>query len=190
MYQNNHYHRDCFKCFSCNVCISDQKMGTKNNKIFCRDCFDSIYPTFCKRCKKQFVRGEKKLEYNGKHWHKDCFICCNCNTRIGDGSFIPRGKDIFCNECYQDVHGLKCKKCSQYITSGGLTYQNQPWHRSCFNCFYCKSSLIGKSFTSREDNIVCTDCVSKLFSKQCEHCSQIIKGLTVFSFLCFHIHLC
>lgn len=118
----------------------------------------------------------KKMEYKGRQWHEDCFTCCTCKANIGSNSFIPSGSDIFCNSCYEEAYAAKCAGCSKAVTSGGLTYHNQPWHKECFSCSNCSQALVGHSFTSRHDKPYCADCAQHLFSKQCSGCSQSITG--------------
>ena len=85
----------------------------------------------------------------------------------------------------------------QVITSGGVTYRNEPWHRECFTCTNCTKwasttmatiltttltttattrSLAGQRFTSREDKPYCAECFGQLFSKRCTACGQPITG--------------
>jgi hypothetical protein len=65
----------------------------------------------------------------------------------------------------------------QIITSGGVTYKNEPWHRECFTCTHCNTSLAGQRFTSRDEKPYCADCFGELFAKRCTACSKPITGL-------------
>lgn len=71
----------------------------------------------------------------------------------------------------------------QIITSGGVTYKNEPWHRDCFTCSNCNNSLAGQRFTSRDDKPYCADCFGELFAKRCTACSKPITGI----YLCFFL---
>jgi len=64
----------------------------------------------------------------------------------------------------------------QIITSGGVTYKNDPWHRECFTCTNCDTSLAGQRFTSRDDKPYCAECFGELFAKRCTSCSKPITG--------------
>ena len=131
----------------------------------------------------------KKMEYKGRQWHEDCFTCITCKANIGSNSFIPSGSDIFCNSCYEEAYATKCAGCSKAVTSGGLTYCDQPLHKECFSCSNCKKSLAGHSFTSRQDKPYCIDCAKHLFSKQCNARSQSITGKFIHK-IALQIYVC
>ena len=69
---------------------------------------------------------------------------------------------------------MKC--VVQIITSGGVTYKNEPWHRECFTCTHCSTSLAGQRFTSRDEKPYCAECFGELFAKRCTACSKPITG--------------
>lgn len=64
----------------------------------------------------------------------------------------------------------------QIITSGGVTYKNEPWHRECFTCSNCSTSLAGQRFTSKDEKPYCGDCFGELFAKRCTSCVKPITG--------------
>lgn len=75
----------------------------------------------------------------------------------------------------------------QIITSGGVTYKNDPWHRECFTCTHCSTSLAGQRFTSRDDKPYCADCFGELFAKRCTACTKPITGKFFFCISCSFI---
>ncbi|KAG8235235.1 hypothetical protein J437_LFUL010385 [Ladona fulva] len=116
----------------------------------------------------------KKMEYKTRQWHEKCFCCCVCKTPIGTKSFIPREQEIYCATCYEEKFATRCVKCNKIITTGGVTYKNEPWHRECFTCTHCNTSLAGQRFTSRDEKPYCADCFGELFAKRCIACSRPI----------------
>ncbi|XP_037794497.1 four and a half LIM domains protein 2-like [Penaeus monodon] len=129
--------------------------------------------------------GNKKMEYKARQWHEKCFCCCVCKTPIGTKSFIPRDQEIYCAACYEDKFATRCVKCNKIITSGGVTYKNEPWHRECFTCTNCSTSLAGQRFTSRDDKPYCADCFGELFAKRCTACTKPITGIGGTRFISF-----
>lgn len=62
------------------------------------------------------------------------------------------------------------------ITTGGVTYNEKPWHRECFTCIGCKKQLAGQRFTSRENYPYCLECFSNLYAKKCVGCTKPITS--------------
>ena len=146
-----------------------------------------------------FRAGMKKMEYKTRQWHEKCFVCCVCSNPIGTKSFIPKENEIYCTACYEDKFATKCVKCgkvkhseinisithgSQVITSGGVTYRNEAYHRECFTCTNCSKTLAGQRFTSREEHPYCAQCFAQLFSKRCTACSKPITGKKQINYCC------
>uniref|UniRef100_A0A1B6DQ98 LIM zinc-binding domain-containing protein n=1 Tax=Clastoptera arizonana TaxID=38151 RepID=A0A1B6DQ98_9HEMI len=129
--------------------------------------------------------GTKKMEYKTRQWHEPCFCCCVCKTPIGTKSFIPREQEIYCAGCYEEKFATRCVKCNKIITSGGVTYKNEPWHRECFTCTNCSTSLAGQRFTSRDEKPYCAECFGELFAKRCTSCSKPITGIGGTRFISF-----
>ena len=73
-------------------------------------------------------------------------------------------------------HACVCVSFPQAITTGGVTYNDKPWHRECFLCIGCKKQLSGQRFTSRENFPYCLDCFSHLYAKKCVGCTEPITS--------------
>ncbi|XP_069194174.1 four and a half LIM domains protein 2 isoform X4 [Procambarus clarkii] len=184
-YKDKHWHEKCFLCNKCQVSLVDKQFGSKMDKIFCGPCYDAQFATRCDGCGEIFRAGNKKMEYKARQWHEKCFCCCVCKTPIGTKSFIPRDQEIYCASCYEEKFATRCVKCSKIITSGGVTYKNDPWHRECFTCTNCNASLAGQRFTSRDDKPYCADCFGELFAKRCTACTKPITGIGGTRFISF-----
>lgn len=64
----------------------------------------------------------------------------------------------------------------QVITSGGITFRDQPWHKECFLCSGCRKELCEEEFMSRDDYPFCLDCYNHLYAKKCAACTKPITG--------------
>nr|XP_018910458.1 PREDICTED: prickle-like protein 3 isoform X2 [Bemisia tabaci] len=184
-YKDKHWHESCFLCNKCRVSLVDKQFGSKVEKIYCGSCYDAQFASRCDGCGEIFRAGTKKMEYKTRQWHEKCFSCVVCKTPIGTKSFIPREQEIFCAGCYEEKFATRCVKCTKIITSGGVTYKNEPWHRECFVCTHCSTSLAGQRFTSRDDKPYCADCFGELFAKRCTACSKPITGIGGTRFISF-----
>jgi hypothetical protein len=97
--------------------------------------------------------------------------------QVGAKSFIiPNDKDIYCVTCFEDRIATKCTKCKLVLTSGGVTFRGEPWHKECFVCAKCTSPLAGQKFASKEDKPYCAECFGELFAKRCACCAKPITG--------------
>lgn len=64
----------------------------------------------------------------------------------------------------------------QVITSGGIMFCDQPWHKECFVCSGCRKELCEEDFMSRDDYAFCLDCYNHLYAKKCATCTKPIIG--------------
>ncbi|KAI6182377.1 BMA-LIM-9, isoform c [Aphelenchoides bicaudatus] len=184
-YKDKHWHEECFLCSMCRFSLVDQPFGSKNDRIFCSNCYDQAFATRCCACSEIFRAGMKKMEYKGKQWHDSCFCCAMCKSPIGTKSFIPKNDEVFCAGCYEEKYATRCSKCKKVISSGGVTYKNEPWHRECFCCTNCNTSLAGQRFTSKDEKPYCADCFGELFAKRCSACVKPITGIGGAKFISF-----
>ncbi|XP_043071232.1 prickle planar cell polarity protein 3 isoform X5 [Drosophila grimshawi] len=184
-YKDKHWHEACFLCFKCNLNLVDKQFGAKADKIYCGNCYDSQFASRCDGCGEVFRAGTKKMEYKTRQWHENCFCCCVCKMAIGTKSFIPREQEIYCAGCYEEKFATRCIKCNKVITSGGVTYKNEPWHRECFTCTHCNITLAGQRFTSRDEKPYCAECFGELFAKRCTSCVKPITGIGGTRFISF-----
>ncbi|XP_044752555.1 prickle planar cell polarity protein 3-B isoform X7 [Coccinella septempunctata] len=184
-YKDKHWHEACFLCTTCGESLVDKQFGSKGERIYCGRCYDNQFASRCDGCNEIFRAGTKKMEYKTRQWHEKCFCCCVCKVPIGTQSFIPREQEIYCAKCYEEKFATRCIKCNKVITSGGVTYKNEPWHRECFTCTNCSKSLAGERFTSREDKPYCAECFGELFAKRCFACNKPITGIGGTKFISF-----
>ncbi|XP_050309425.1 prickle planar cell polarity protein 3-B-like isoform X3 [Anthonomus grandis grandis] len=184
-YKDKHWHEACFLCTTCGDSLVDKQFGSKGDRIYCGLCYDKQFASRCDGCHEIFRAGTKKMEYKTRQWHEKCFCCCMCKTPIGTQSFIPREQEIYCAKCYEEKYATRCIKCNKVITSGGVTYKNEPWHRECFTCTHCTKSLAGERFTSRDEKPYCADCFGELFAKRCFACNKPITGIGGTKFISF-----
>ncbi|XP_047019989.1 leupaxin isoform X2 [Helicoverpa zea] len=184
-YKDKHWHEACFLCAKCRVSLVDKQFGSKLDKIYCGNCYDAQFASRCDGCGEVFRAGTKKMEYKTRQWHEKCFCCVVCKNPIGTRSFIPREQEIYCAGCYEDKFATRCVKCNKIITQGGVTYKNEPWHRECFTCTNCNTSLAGQRFTSRDEKPYCADCFGELFAKRCTSCTKPITGIGGTRFISF-----
>ena len=159
-YKDLHWHEDCFKCGACGASLLQQPFAATSSQLVCAGCYDQDVSCKCVGCGLSFLAGTKKIEYKNHQWHDTCFHCKVCGTKVrilssalteatltvcffkvGAKSFIiPNDKDIYCITCFEDKVATKGVKCHNVLTSGGVTFRGEPWHKvtSASNLFSCQ----------------------------------------------------
>ncbi|KAK7893520.1 hypothetical protein WMY93_022672 [Mugilogobius chulae] len=157
-YKDRHWHSECFLCAKCSRSLVEKPFATKDELLMCTDCYSNEYSAKCHACLKTIMPGSKKMEHKGNSWHENCFSCNRCQQPIGTRSFVQKEAHNYCLPCYEKQFALQCVHCKKPITTGGVNYRDQPWHKECFVCIGCKQQLAGQRFTSRDDFAYCLDC--------------------------------
>lgn len=176
-FKDKHWHDRCFKCFECKTSLVSESFGTKEERLYCSDCWDQNFAPKCTKCISPFKAGSMKLSWNGGEWHKDCFLCNNCDKVIGQEAFHPQEAKPYCEDCWEDLFAIKCTSCVNPIKQGGVTYKLEPYHKECFVCHECKKSLAGQRFTLKDDHPICSDCFGKHYAQKCFECAEPITGM-------------
>ncbi|XP_037084962.1 four and a half LIM domains protein 2-like [Pollicipes pollicipes] len=99
-----------------------------------------------------------QVAYKALQWHQACFVCCVCHVPLGARTFLPKEQRLYCPRCYEETFAARCRRCDGTITSLGVTYQGDTWHRECFVCASC------------DQRPYCADCYTRLFAKRCDKC--------------------
>lgn len=184
-YKDRHWHEQCFKCAKCGRSLVEKAFAAKDDLLLCTECYAHDYSSKCNTCKKTIMPGSRKMEYKGNSWHETCFLCHRCQQPIGTKSFIPKDTSYFCVPCFEKQFAYQCSACKKAITTGGVTYQDKPWHRECFLCIGCRKQLSGQRFTSRENYPYCLECFSNLYAKKCVGCTKAITSLAGAKYISF-----
>uniref|UniRef100_A0A8D0DQX2 Four and a half LIM domains 5 n=1 Tax=Salvator merianae TaxID=96440 RepID=A0A8D0DQX2_SALMN len=129
--------------------------------------------------------GSRKMEFKGNCWHEACFVCQHCRQPLGTKPLITKDDDNYCVPCFEKHFARHCYSCKKVITTGGVTYHDQPWHQECFLCTGCKTQLAGQRFISNNGHPYCLECFSKHYAKRCAACTNPITGLGGAKFISF-----
>lgn len=69
-YKDKHWHEACFLCNMCRVSLVDKQFGSKADKIYCGNCYDSQFASRCDGCGEVFRAGKWKYIYFLQWWCK------------------------------------------------------------------------------------------------------------------------
>ncbi|KAG9335314.1 hypothetical protein JZ751_005363 [Albula glossodonta] len=170
---------DRFDCFYCRDNLHGKKYVKKDEKHVCVRCFDKICANTCAECRRPIGADAK-----------DCFRCAKCSKSLVNEPFSAVDNKIMCGKCGAREEGKRCQACYKVvvpgsknveykhkpITTGGISYQDQPWHSECFVCNTCKKGLANVRFTAHEDKMYCVDCFKTSVAKKCMACQNPITG--------------
>ena len=56
-YKDHHWHRQCFVCHDCKVSLTSKPLKSKDELIYCSDCYDENFAERCDGCANVFKAG-------------------------------------------------------------------------------------------------------------------------------------
>ncbi|KAL4824256.1 hypothetical protein H8958_017341 [Nasalis larvatus] len=158
-----------FDCLYCRDPLQRKKYVHKGDYHCCLKCFNKFCANICMECCKPIRVDSKEVHYKNCFWHDPCFHCAKCLHSLANETFVakdnkilcnkfatqedsPEWKDFYCETCHETKFAKYCVKCNKaIIASGGVTYQDEPWHAEGFVCVTCSKKLTGQRFTAVED---------------------------------------
>ncbi|KAM4903937.1 four and a half LIM domains protein 5 [Sylvia borin] len=176
-YKGRHWHEGCFRCAKCRRSLVEKPFAAKDEVLLCTECYSDDYSSKCFHCQKTIMPGSRKMEFKGSSWHESCFVCQHCQQPLGTQPLITKDNENYCVPCFEKQFAHHCYACKKVITSGGVTYDDQPWHKECFVCAVCKTQLSSQRFISQDEYPYCVDCFSKFYAKKCAACKKSITAL-------------
>ncbi len=57
-YKDKHWHEKCFFCSQCKSALIDKPFGSKNDHLYCGDCYNHNFASRCDRCGQTFKAGK------------------------------------------------------------------------------------------------------------------------------------
>lgn len=134
-----------YDCHYCKESLFGKKYVLREDNPYCVKCYESLYSNTCEECKKPI----------------------GCNTRVSDWTE---------KETLQTCTGWDCVILATTIWHSlqDLSYKDRHWHEDCFKCFQCKRSLVDKPFSTKDEQLLCTECYSNEYSSKCHECKKTI----------------
>ncbi|XP_061430577.1 four and a half LIM domains protein 2-like isoform X1 [Lethenteron reissneri] len=163
-YNDASWHEGCFVCSRCDKPIGSGSFVPREDGNFCTACYESHVALRCTHCNE--VMKEGGVRYEGRPWHRECFVCGACGAQLAGQRFTSRGDgdgaEPLCLDCHAGLYAHKCAACGSPITGAGgakfISFEERHWHHECFACKGCNASLAGKGFIVQGDDIVCAAC--------------------------------
>ncbi|XP_029502338.1 four and a half LIM domains protein 2-like isoform X4 [Oncorhynchus nerka] len=104
------------------------------------------------------------------------YDCHYCKESLFGKKYVLREENPYCVKCYESLYSNTCEDCKKPIgcNTRDLSYKDRHWHEECFQCFQCKRSLVDKPFSTKDDQLLCTECYSNEYSSKCHECKKTI----------------
>lgn len=94
---------------------------------------------FCAKCNKIIISDSVTL--NGKHFHRECFVCDYCGKELKDSYVIKEGH-FYHPECNPALGIMVCASCQRPIKGRYYISQEKYYHEYCFHKYIEKSCCI------------------------------------------------
>lgn len=129
-YKEKHWHEACFLCNKCRVSLVDKQFGSKADKIYCGNCYDSQFASRCDGCSEIFRAGKFDL---GKR--KFSSLGCEIKSYFAktsnnlDGREIPEKNVQFHLVTFQKFPSHLAKKVASADVSCVIGSEGCMWAR-------------------------------------------------------------
>ncbi|KAM9375527.1 actin-binding LIM protein 3 isoform 2-T3 [Pholidichthys leucotaenia] len=141
------------KCFVCSICSKPFPIGDRvtfsGKDCVCQHCSTTLVksnepikihgPSHCAGCGAEIKQGQSLLALE-KQWHVSCFRCQTCNMVL-TGEYISKDGVPYCEADYHAQYGVKCEKCSRYISGRVLEAGGKHYHPTCARCVRCNQTF-------------------------------------------------
>ncbi|XP_038648015.1 actin-binding LIM protein 2 isoform X4 [Scyliorhinus canicula] len=141
------YHPTCFVCAVCSQPFPPGDRVTFNGKeCVCQKCSQSLNtnpkhvpahsPQKCGGCGLE-IKNEQSLVALDKQWHLGCFKCHTCGKALS-AEYICKDGAPYCEADYHSQFGIKCERCTKFITGRVLEAGEKHYHPDCARCVRCE----------------------------------------------------
>ena len=113
-------------------------------------------PDCCAGCGKPLVGAAISLG-NGKNYHPECFVCCECGKGIRGQYMMVDGKFV-CGSCFEEKHRETCAACGKPVDGQYVGVGDKNYHPECFKCSKCNKQITGRFRYGRDGSLLCPSC--------------------------------
>ncbi|XP_061430581.1 four and a half LIM domains protein 2-like isoform X2 [Lethenteron reissneri] len=163
-YNDASWHEGCFVCSRCDKPIGSGSFVPREDGNFCTACYESHVALRCTHCNE--VMKEGGVRYEGRPWHRECFVCGACGAQLAGQRFTSRGDgdgaEPLCLDCHAGLYAHK-RRGSQVHLVRGAALAPRVLRLQGLQCFPRRQGLHRPGRRHR---------VCRLCPRQLEQCSR------------------
>lgn len=102
MFNDRNYHKHCYLCDSCETDLTKMKKtltDPSGQGKYCEPCHVKKYAPKCGKCGQSIPSYLPFTQFEGKHYHKECFACSRCKKSLANKKFFKTGNITICEQC-------------------------------------------------------------------------------------------
>ena len=171
------YHASCFSCTRCNTTISfSATFHSVDGLPVCSECYQREQ-TVCLRCHQLMTDGYIRFLFRGRlyHMHRSCARCDECRVRLNQDNFACEQGTAVCRKCWTRAMTRQCDACQEPILAKDFVQFHGHWHKKCFKCQVCKTSLSYVRPEVHNGTLICERCETGI-ATHCGVCGRVIIG--------------
>ncbi|PKU38242.1 leupaxin isoform x2 [Limosa lapponica baueri] len=155
------WHPEHFFCAHCGKVFGDDGFHERSGKPYCRQDFLAMFAPKCQGCERPVT--DNYLSALQGVWHPECFVCAECLSSFGSGSFFELEGRPYCELHFHQRQGSICHGCGHPVTGRCITAAGRKYHPEHFICAYCLGQLQKGTFREHGEKMYCQVCYDKLF---------------------------
>jgi hypothetical protein len=161
VYKSEPYHPACFKCKVCAEPIESASFyQVEDKEPVCDQCNQKYLEKtadVCTKCSKPIL--DTGVQFENLHFHNTCLTCMSCHCVL-ENIVFTNSDETYCERCYSEKYAKKCDKCQQKISHGDTCaiFAEKYFHKKCFMCSKCGTSIAEVQFVKRDSRLVCVSC--------------------------------
>ncbi|CAB4060714.1 PXN [Lepeophtheirus salmonis] len=155
------WHPEHFNCFSCKGPFGEDGFHEHEGTAYCRGCFFGNFAPKCGGCDGPIL--DQYISSLNAQWHRDCFVCAECQCSFSDGNYFEHGGKPYCETHYHALRGSLCAGCHKAIQGRCITAMFRKFHPEHFVCSFCLKQLNKGTFKEQGDKPYCHECYDRLF---------------------------
>uniref|UniRef100_A0A8C3JGE7 Leupaxin n=1 Tax=Calidris pygmaea TaxID=425635 RepID=A0A8C3JGE7_9CHAR len=160
---SNTWHPEHFACARCGQELGGRPFFERGGRAYCEEDYHQAFSPRCAYCAGPIREVNDYLSALQGVWHPECFVCAECLSSFGSGSFFELEGRPYCELHFHQRQGSICHGCGHPVTGRCITAAGRKYHPEHFICAYCLGQLQKGTVREHGEKMYCQACHDKLF---------------------------